>query len=266
MHKKPIFLIKIGGALITFKDKAYTVDEENLDKIAKEIVILVRQGYQMIIGHGAGSFGHTAAKKYQTHLGILNKQSYRGISEVAYAASSLNQIFVKKLLDLGLNPLSFSPRSFILSKNNQVESVYIDPILEALKNKQIPIVFGDQLLDQDQGCTIYSTEKVLETLAKSLMDTNYQVQKIIHCSRVKGVLDENKNVIKQINSKNFQQIKQNLKKANGADVTGGILHKVEMSLEILKLGIESLIIDGVNVGKLSMAVANKPVVGTYIKD
>ena len=57
-----MFILKLGGSIITKKDSSSEVDFDNLRRIAKEIK--KANVNDLIIVHGAGSFGHPPAKKY----------------------------------------------------------------------------------------------------------------------------------------------------------------------------------------------------------
>ena len=64
--KKEIILLKFGGSLITDKrSDEPKINSANINSIGK---ILTVENYDIIIVHGAGSFGHPIAKKF----GILN--------------------------------------------------------------------------------------------------------------------------------------------------------------------------------------------------
>ena len=71
---KEIIFLKLGGSLITDKDKAYTPRLDKLTELALEIktVLDSTPDLLLILGHGSGSFGHTAAKKYGTRDGVAN--------------------------------------------------------------------------------------------------------------------------------------------------------------------------------------------------
>ncbi len=261
---KPIVLIKIGGSLITDKNKPFTVREEALDIIANEVKKASQMGKTLIVGHGAGSFAHIPAKKYQTHKGIINNQSYRGIAEVADVAARLNRIVVKKFLEKQVNAVSVSPLSSMIASNHQLDQIFTQPIEQLLKNNLLPVVYGDQILDTKNGCTIFSTEKVLSYLALELKNKGYQIEQIIQCGQTNGVYDADGDTISEINSKNYKRYKQILGGSNGVDVTGGMLHKVEETLALAKKGVPGLIIDGIVHGTLSDAIEGREVVGTRI--
>ena len=126
----------------------------------------------------------------------------------------------------------------------------------------IPVVHGDVIWDEKQGCVIFSTEKCLSLLAKKFKS----VKRIIQVSNEEGVLDSEGKIIAEINSRNFSQLKSAIGKATGVDVTGGMLHKVEESLELARdLGVETLIVNGKVPGRLLAALRGEVVVGTKIK-
>lgn len=262
---KPIIFIKIGGSLITDKTKPFSLRAKALDTICAEIKLATKSGKQLIVGHGAGSFAHFPAKKYQTHKGVINQQSYRGIAEVADVAAQLNRIVVKKLLDKQINAVSVSPLSIMLAENHRLKSLCSDTVEELLKLGLLPVLYGDQIIDTKVGCTIFSTEKVLGYLALHLKHKGYRVEKIIHCGQTNGVYDEDGQTIPLINLDNIETYRKSLTGSGGVDVTGGMLHKVEETLQLARQGIPGLIIDGIENGSLSKAVAGEPVLGTRVE-
>jgi len=262
---KPIILIKIGGSLITDKNKPFTLKKKALKTIAKEIKKAFKNTKKhLIIGHGAGSFAHFPAKKYNTINGAKTKKDILGMAKVCNAACQLNRIVVNQLINIGLPAVSVSPFSSILSKNFKPQKVFTSNIQCLLKNKALPIVYGDVICDTQKGCTIFSTERVLGFLGQSLIKQGFQVEKIIQCGQTKGVYNNDGETIVLINNKNFEKYKQSLGDSGGIDVTGGMLHKVEESLKMAEKGIPALIIDGIKHGTLSKAVKGKKVLGTKI--
>ena len=62
-----MIILKIGGSILTNKDSLESeVDSESLKRIALEIKSSLDKSHkELIIVHGAGSFGHPPAKKYK---------------------------------------------------------------------------------------------------------------------------------------------------------------------------------------------------------
>ena len=194
-----LILVKLGGSVITDKKKDFTVREENILRLGRELKSVLKSGKcKIIIGHGAGSFAHVPAYKYKTKEGLIKKDSLYGMGVTEDAARKLNSIVIEKFLSLGLPVFSFSPASFLISDAKVCSKSYLDPIKKALQIGIIPVVYGDVILDKKTGCTIFSTEKILSILAKELQK-NYKIR-IIYVTDVDGVYDKDpmryKNAIK----------------------------------------------------------------------
>ena len=76
-----MIILKIGGSILTNKDAPESeVDSDSLKRIAREIKSsLDNSSKELIIVHGAGSFGHPPAKnirlvKVLTKVNILKKE------------------------------------------------------------------------------------------------------------------------------------------------------------------------------------------------
>lgn len=261
---KPVVLIKIGGSLITDKSKPFTLDENSLDLIVTEIGRAKKESEKLLIlGHGGGSFPHVPAQKYQTHLGVINQESYQGIAEVQEAAARLNRIVVKRLVNAGLPAVSISPSGCYLTCGGRVVKIFTDSIEKLLQFEMLPVLYGDVVMDQEKGCCILSTESVLGSLALALKNKGFLIEKIIHCGKTEGVYDKEGKTIPFINRENFVYYRDVLGGSSGIDVTGGMFHKVEESLKLAEQGIPALIIDGVTHGTLLKAI-NNGITGTKI--
>lgn len=257
--------VKIGGSLITDKNQPFSLKEQALATICQEIKKAQSLGKRLVVGHGAGSFAHFPAKKYETHKGIVNAASYRGIAEVADVAAQLNRIVIKKFLETGVNAVTISPLSTIVAARHELQSFCTDSLEQLLRLGLLPVLYGDQILDTEIGCTVYSTEKILGHLALILKRKGYEVERIIHCGQTNGVYDAEGQTIPLINSTNINKYRSVLGASSGVDVTGGMLHKVEETLSLAKQGIPGLIIDGIEHGSLSQAIAGEKVLGTRIE-
>jgi len=263
---KLIFL-KLGGSLITQKDKPFTENKEIIRQIVGEIHQARKEKpFKLLIGNGGGSYPHVPAKKYKTAEGIINTNSLKGIAEVQDAAARLNRIIVRALLDVGENTVSINPSSTAFAKNSRIIEFYTKPLETFLKRNMIPVVYGDVSLDLKQGCSIISTEELFVFLAKKL-----KPEKIISAGMVDGVFtgdplkSQGAKFIPEITSKNYPRIKKMLVGSAGIDVTGGMLLKVEKYLELAFIGIKSYIINGRAKNRLKEALLGKKIKGTTIK-
>lgn len=260
----PVTLVKIGGSLVSDKTKPYSVREDALAAIAREVKKCVDAGFPILLGHGAGSFAHVPAKKYQTHRGVLNDESVRGFVEVAAAARRFHQINMEALLAAGVPAVSIAPLSCMTGSNHQLGTIDSSPIILALRLGLVPVVFGDPILDDQVGCTIFPTEQVLRYVALDVRKRGFSIARIIHCSASGGVLDAAGNTIDRITPQFFEQNQSLFGASNGIDVSGGMLQKVRETLELASLGIPGLIIDGLQTS-LADAVAGATKGGTRIE-
>ena len=264
---KDLILIKLGGSLITDKTKPFTPRLDIIKRLANEIYEARKEkNFNLIVGHGGGSFPHKPAKDYKVNEGLVNKESYKGISLVQDAASRLNRIIVSSLIEAGENAISVQPSAALIAEQGRIKEWYLEPIEKMLKNNLLPVPYGDVALDIKQGCCITSTEEILNYLAKTL-----ESKRIILAGIVDGVFtsDPQKNpnakLIPEINSKNYNEVKKYLGGSAGIDVTGGMLHRVERIFELTTLGIEAEIINGEKHNYLKRALLGEKGLGTTIK-
>ncbi len=225
-----LILLKLGGSVITDKTRPFTARMDVMARLAAEIKnALDEQGdnLQLIIGHGAGSFGHETAAKYQTHQGVIGPNSWFGFAEVADTAAELNYIVMKMLRQAGIAAIKFQPSASSRTRDRQLIYFESFPIREVLKHGLVPVVHGDVSLDTSQGMSIVSTEKLFDNLARELNPA-----RIIMCGHVDGVYDKDPlanpdaRLIDTINLDNWAAVKVLLGGSHGVDVTGGMLAKV----------------------------------------
>jgi len=236
---KNLILVKLGGSVITDKNKPFTARQDTINKLAKKIKFFNNKNTDLIIGHGSGSFAHVPASKYQTQKGLINKNSVWGLSLTADAAIQINRIVISEFIKLKFPVISFAPLSF-----NYGNKTLTDHIKKALEIGIIPVIYGDVVMNKKQGFEIYSGEKTLDILATKLSN-NYKKIKIIYYTDTNGVYDNKGKTIPLITTKNFKVIKKYLQGSGNTDVTGGMVHKVEESLKLVqKLDTEVYIMSG----------------------
>ena len=61
-----LIIIKLGGSVVTFKEKPLSPNYEGIDKILK-VLVEIKKKFKIIIVHGGGSFGHYWSVKYDMH-------------------------------------------------------------------------------------------------------------------------------------------------------------------------------------------------------
>lgn len=260
-------LIKLGGSLITDKDKPYTARPEIMQQLTGEISAIANQNphLKLIIGNGAGSFGHQSAKKYNTIDGIGTDADKLGFCLVHQDVLDLNLLVAKVLLQAGLPVISLPPLTMAVTQNKQLLKIDFSVIENSLDAGLIPLVFGDVVLDRVIGGTILSTDTLLTELAKYFHKHEKFHIRLVNVGNYPGVYDQDGHVISHITQANYSQIKAFLGRSKSIDVTGGMARKVEEFLSISSLGIDCWIIDGNIPGNLANAVLGKTALGTLIQ-
>ena len=247
-----IIFLKLGGSLITDKDIPYTPRLDKLNELALEIktVLDSRPDLLLILGHGSGSFGHTAAKKHGTRDGIAplrlppNLKNLGGVSrrdeggywhgfaEVKFQAAELTRHVIESLLKAGLAAISIHPSSALVSDNRKVTQHNIVPIRRALSGNLLPVVHGDVMFDESLGGTILSTEDVFAFLAQEFHPT-----RILLAGIEAGVWEDfpaRTKLVKQIQLSDYEKMRAGIGGSASTDVTGGMKAKVEEMLELIK--------------------------------
>ena len=93
-----MIILKLGGSIITKKNSSDSeIDEMNLKRISREIKKFIDDSdKQLVIVHGAGSFGHPPAKQYGMMKNILKKELDFQRHKMLLKSSTC--LFVKHLL------------------------------------------------------------------------------------------------------------------------------------------------------------------------
>jgi len=265
-----LILVKLGGSVITFKDRPFKANYEVIDRLSMEL----SEAYAsfngaLIVAHGGGSFPHPIAAKYGVHEGLKEGVNHRG-SVLGYAltqdaASSLNRVIVSSLLRHGVPAVSLQPSAFLIARRRVIVSSFLEPVKALLKHRLIPVPFGDAVMDEELGFTIISTERIIRHLAVKL-----GASKVIVCTDVDGVYDKDPKryadakLIRKVCSSNLPNILESMTPSTSPDVTGGMLHKVVELYELAKLGVESEVINALKPGLLKQALMGIRGLGTTI--
>jgi isopentenyl phosphate kinase len=231
-------LIKLGGGLIAPKDwQSETADLGTIKRLVKEIKDSQKK---VLLVSGSGNFGHMAVKRY----GI---STIEGVKKVRKSAKKIGEIVTREMKDQGFDTELIEPNK------------YFEQQMELDFDKTL-VFYGDVV-----GKEIYSGEKIIKLLIPDILIKGLKVEKIIQTSKEVGVWDEEGKTIPEINAKSWEKIKWEVGGSTGVDVTGGMLHKVEESLEIArKYRINTWIISGQVEGRLREVLDKGETKGTRV--
>jgi isopentenyl phosphate kinase len=261
-----LVFLKLGGSLITKKDQPRTPRIQTLDRLVGEIAAALAENsaLNLLLGHGAGSFGHVSADKYGTRDGVRTPEEWRGFAEVWWDASALNRLVMEALHIAGLPAIALPASASLTARDGAVSSWDLYPLKAALSSGLLPVVYGDVIFDVIRGGTILSTEELFAHLAEKL-----HPEKILLAGIEPGVWRDFPactELVREITPGNISEVIPSLGGSRSTDVTGGMASKVVESLELVRKvpGLEVEIFSGEEPGKVLAALLGKQV-GTAIR-
>ena len=246
MHE--LVLLKLGGSLITDKTRPYTPRLDVMENIAIQIKTALQShpNLRLVLGHGAGSFGHVPASEYNTRHGLPPRPTplahrnrdatednyWKGFAEVWYQAEMLNRYMMSALYKAEVRAITLPPSASVITSNGKVSVWETTPIRMALSTRIVPVIHGDVVFDEVRGGTILSTEDLFMHLTRAL-----NPDRILLAGLEKAVwadFPERTRKIDKITPQSYERVSAGVGKADGADVTGGMESKVKQMLELAK--------------------------------
>ena len=256
-----VFVIKYGGAAQT--------DEGLKSDFARDIVLLQLVGIKVVIVHGGGKKINSLLDKlnieshFEDGLRVTNKDT---MEVVEMALSGLiNKEITSLLVAHGARAVGISGKddgllrasAFNLEKYGFVGK--IDAVNEAvinalLKEDIIPVIAPIAL---GANATSYN---INADLAASAIAAKLRASKAIFLSDIKGVLDKNGELISKLDEVKIAELK------NNGTISGGMIPKLEASLECIKAGAKAVhIIDGRVAHSLLLEIFTDEGIGSVIR-
>ncbi|KAA0002784.1 MAG: isopentenyl phosphate kinase family protein [Thermoplasmata archaeon] len=243
-----MIVIKLGGSVITYKNKENTFNARATKRLAKEIA---EAGEKIIIVHGAGSFGHPQAKEYELHKGFVDKErQIKGISLTHASVRKLNMKILDVFISLGINAVSLPPFPSI-SKS------FLENVKKIADMGLTPVTFGDVLLNSN--VSIISGDKLMELIA-----LHVKAERAIFVTDVDGIYGDMKkddSLFKICTPNELEDAFIHGSKAT--DVTSGMAGKVKSIKRMAYSGVEVHVINGKKPRRLFNAIKGKRV-GTMV--
>ena len=245
-----MILIKLGGSIITNKEKPLSARRKTIDKLTKS---LKRIDEPIIIVHGGGSYGHFWSVKYDMHT-KERKYDLRGVAIVKNSMIELNKIILDLMLKNKLNPYSLPPTDF-MSGNKPIPKK-IKEIEKIAKSGLIPVTYGDALWYGQNKSFILSGDKIMTHLAKIL-----KPRLCVFALNEDGLYSDlkSKRLIHELKGQ------RPLISQNKMDVTGGMTRKVEEASKISKMGMNVFFVNGNKPERIVKAIKNRKFEGTLFR-
>jgi len=228
-------VIKLGGCAVTDKRTFETVKHEAILAAAK----LVKQiEGKCIVIHGAGSFGHFQAHEYGTANGFSDNPSRGriGFAKTRLSVTKLQHSITEVFLANGIPAVGISPCGSWLTSGGLVTRSAVQPVVELLVAGFVPILHGDCVLDDVQGCAILSGDKIIEKLVEKL-----RPRRVVFLTDVDGIFDkppemEGATLLRRVTVKPDGRILSAVETSTlKHDVTGGVWEKLQTASNIVRI-------------------------------
>jgi len=235
-----MYIIKFGGSVITDKAKECCFKQEIADRLAAE---LRRANKEVILIHGAGSYGHILAKKYKLNDGFKQKKQVEGFALTQAQVQRLNNLVLASLHNHDLPAVSIPPHAVLSLTNHKLSQVDYSIFQKYLDLSFMPVSFGDVALDKKLGFSICSGDLLVQLLA-----VHFKPEKVIFVLDEDGLysanpkLDRNATFLENVTIKDIEKLTTSLDAH--ADVTKGMQGKLQTIKHIARGGVDTILLNG----------------------
>jgi len=230
-----VIVIKCGGSVL--------LDQNLFNQFIQDISVINKLGLNSVIIHGGG--GNIKKKldqqniesKFIDGLRVTDKIIIKVVDE---ALTELNLEIIKKL-----NTKKCKAQSITTKKNNVIttfperkelgfvgnpKEVKKETLLAIIKNKEVPVIVPMGIGDDKNPYNI-NADIAAGAVAKTLNS-----RRLLLMTDVEGVLDKNKKLISEINSKIAQEM------IKDGTIIGGMIPKINTCLDAVNNGVTGVVI------------------------
>lgn len=252
-------IIKLGGSLITDKSKPYTLREEQLKQITKEIAEVLGP---CVIVHGVGSFGHVPVIQRKLYEGFKDVKQLPDLSKTMMEVFQLRMAVTEALSEAGLAPVIFLPSNIFFMTEGEITGHFSGGLRQYLDLGMTLLIGGDMCADSHRGFSVCSGDKVVQLLSRLLSPRD-----VIFATDVAGIytadpkLDPKAELIPRISLDRIEEYEKIANQAATPDITKGMrgkLDEIKRFEPILKAGAEVAILGMTEPGVLRQYMDGDP--------
>ncbi|MCS7108317.1 MAG: isopentenyl phosphate kinase [Sulfolobales archaeon] len=253
-------VIKLGGSVVTVKDKPMSVRHDIIKYLSSELASFLNEhpNVRLLLIHGGGSFGHFSIKKCLSSVGAIDVKCF---SHTSYMMMLLNTYLVNELIEAGLTPVSIPPHTIFWKEGGKLK-YELGLLKEYLAKGFTPVLYGDVIIS-DNVFEVLSGDTIAWVLAKEL-----DVNEIVFVTDVDGLFDKDPKVhsdAKFIETLRAEELKDLKFSTSDYDVTGSMMLKLT---EGLKYGVKDVrvrIVNGLVKGNVYKVLVGSSTVGTVVE-
>jgi isopentenyl phosphate kinase len=240
---RPVVL-KLGGSLLTYARREGVFSRRRARRLAEELAAF--RG-PLVVVHGTGSFGKPPARRFGYLTGRLRTERAPVVSKVEGALDRLRGLLLEELRRAGVRAVGVSPASLFECRAGSISRCETWPLVRLLQRGLTPVTSGGILPNAGAGFTVCSSDDMAAALAMAL-----PVRRLIFATDARGALSRARSL--PIGSTtHLAWLAPDL-----ADVSGGMRGKLEAARAPVRLGIETLIVNGNRPYRVHDALAPVP--------
>ena len=261
---KKICVVKYGGSAM--------VEDDLKNSFARDITLMKQVGINVIVVHGGGPQIDEELRKSNIKRNFVDGIRVTDKETIKIVSETLDKIINKEIVDLinknGGNSLGVSTdRKDIITvkkfQSNKTDYGYVGNVTDVntnylydlMNSNYIPVIAP---LGFDENDKIHN---INADIAASKIASYLSAEKIIFLTDTPGVLSENKTLLSALNPKEIK------KYIDSGVISGGMLPKIQASIEAIKNGVKTAhIIDGRIQHSVLLEIFTNEGIGTLVKN
>ena len=234
-YKNDLIVVKCGGSCL--------LDKNLFDQLIEDISIINKLGLKIIVVHGGGKNIKKKldeAKLETKFINGLRVTDEKTINIVEEALIELNNEIISKLKDKNCEGIEFSPNknNIIIVNSINDELMYVgnpkeirsDQMLEQVKKNKVPVIIPMGKGKDNKNYNI-NADSMATFIAKKI-----NARRLLLMTDVEGVLDKDKKLILEINSKTANNM------INDGSISEGMIVKINSCIDAVNNGVTGVVI------------------------
>ena len=216
----------------------------------------------LVIVHGAGSFGHVLAREHKLADGASGDAAQRLAAARVHAdVRELGLMVTRALHEAGRPALWHGTYDVARLATGRILSFAEAPLVDTLRAGFTPVLSGDVVLDATRGFGILSGDVIMAEVSRALVP-----MRATFVTDVDGIYDRDP---QEKGARLLARIGPDDRPfasgARGADVTGGMGGKLARAREVAKAGVPVHVVNGTAPGRVAAVLSgDETALGTLV--
>lgn len=248
-------VVKIGGSIITdpTADTA-AADVPAMRRTAQELAAF---DGDMVLVHGAGSYGHPYVERSALDSGIVTGRDRMDLARLQRLQNQLNERYTTILQEHEVPAIPLQPSSHLTTAAGTIREDGFPAVERLLADGLVPTLYGTPAVDVDDAAAILSGDRIAPFIA-DLVDADL----VLHATDVDGVYTRHPDHPDAERLETVTELPEQVddRSQERANVTGGIHTKLA---HLFDYGQRGRIIDGTMPDRIADAL-HGAAVGTVV--